>query len=730
MKNLTLLSIALTIVSSIYSQTNDYLVKSQSHQISSTTRIANEKSNDYVIETFNEEIWKVTPIEKDKYKLEQTEFSVYSRRKDKGEQWRTINSMYSQFNDSRTSLHNEEIILEVLKDELKVLGEDSEKIHQSFNNSFWKYYFLGNKNAPKSELAIKKKEKDGKVTYSFKDKENIVYNPASFIIIDKANVIGSDFTSNTNVSTKRDTKEFDWNKRDSLEINYQTRIETTRKIKTIEISNDPYKVVYRDENHVHYDSIYPVTNATLRGKITNFHKGTHISIDYTESLPGSFKRKAFVFHPDENGEFEFKMYLDKPVEFDFWHHEQTHFILAPGDDLYLSLDMVEFDETVKWTGVGSEKNQFLADRFLFEETNKIRQRDWYDNISETMTSNSADEYKSLCDSVSKIKFDFLEKYKSQLMPSDYLSFYYFEYLNNYSLKSGFPRSQSYYRKEAGKEPLEIDADLYYNFRDDFHADNDLMSYSSGYKHNIREIVFFDLLDKFRKDNRMGYAGGLDGIYKRRVNYTELLHSGLSKYYLNYLTLGDVVRRGSWELTENMMSDFRNEYPDTELLDELETVYAKAQTVAPGQMAYDFELEDLDGNKVRLSDFRGKAVYIDFWSTGCGPCRYAIENYSAKLKDKMKDKDVVFMYIACEGNVDRVRKYMEDNRVEGVLLIAKNQEALIRDKYWFNGIPHYYIIGRDGKIVHRNAASPNSLLHNQQPLLDALNNSANSEITEL
>ncbi len=686
-----------------------------------------EESFSLLNESYLEEIWEITPLSNQKnnntYNVKLIKNQNYKRTKRVGKKWRTVNSDYSFLPEASHPLLNKTLQLNIYKDSVKInipkSIENNENLEYLISNSkrIFEYYFLGSKGIADEVFALEKKNKDGSISYFLKNEKDKEYKPSSYLKLEKKGQIGSDFSSCIEYKASFNRKEYSYKTKDSIMIDHVIIGSMKQYLKTININNEPYTVKYRDENHVLYDSIYPKTNAVLKGQIKNFDPEKHISIDFTENIPGSYKRKAFVFYPDKKGNFEFKMYLDKPMEFDFWHNEQTPFILAPGDDLYLTLDMDEFDETVKWTGKGSKKNQFLADQFLFEEKNKISVHDYYNQTREQMSKSKPEDFKTFCDSLYQLRLNFLSKYEKVLSPQYYLRNYYNEYVRNYSRKSDFPQDQKYYRKKANLKPLEIE-ESYYNFKDEFHADNDLMAFSSNYGHEIRSIVYFDIFPKFRSDNSVRFKG-TDDNYKKRIYFTNLLYDGLSAYQLTFETVADVIERGSWPLAQKMMSEFREKFPDTDYLNQLEVAFAKAQTVAPGQIAYDFELEDLEGNKVKLSDFRGKVVYLDFWGTSCGPCRYQIENYSHKLKEKMKDKDIVFMYVACEGNVKRVKKYMDKNNVKGVKLIAKDKEAIIRDKYWFNGIPEYYIIDKEGKIVQRDANRPSSLLRNPKPLLDAL-----------
>ena len=64
-------------------------------------------------------------------------------------------------------------------------------------------------------------------------------------------------------------------------------------------------------------------------------------------------------------------------------------------------------------------------------------------------------------------------------------------------------------------------------------------------------------------------------------------------------------------------------------------------VAEGKLAPDFEVSSLTGERVRLSDFRGQAVFLNFWASWCGPCRAEMPDIQALLEDLEVDGFVVF-----------------------------------------------------------------------------------------
>ena len=78
-----------------------------------------------------------------------------------------------------------------------------------------------------------------------------------------------------------------------------------------------------------------------------------------------------------------------------------------------------------------------------------------------------------------------------------------------------------------------------------------------------------------------------------------------------------------------------------------TAAASGDGVAQGAAATDFTLRDVDGQTVRLSDFTGKVVLIDFWATWCVPCEAEIPHLEA-LYGANKDKGLVVLGISMDG----------------------------------------------------------------------------------
>ena len=111
-------------------------------------------------------------------------------------------------------------------------------------------------------------------------------------------------------------------------------------------------------------------------------------------------------------------------------------------------------------------------------------------------------------------------------------------------------------------------------------------------------------------------------------------------------------------------------------------------------APDFTLKDLDGNTVRLSDFLGKVVFLNFWATWCPPCRNEMPDIE-KVHWKYKDRDVVVLGIDLRENASTVRPFVEDGGYTWTFLLDTTGE--VGSMYSVSAIPTSYFVDRNGII---------------------------------
>lgn len=126
------------------------------------------------------------------------------------------------------------------------------------------------------------------------------------------------------------------------------------------------------------------------------------------------------------------------------------------------------------------------------------------------------------------------------------------------------------------------------------------------------------------------------------------------------------------------------------------------SVFAGDKAPNFTLENMQGEKVSLSDYEGKVVLIDFWATWCPPCREEIPHFN-ELYEEYKDQGLEVLGVSLDrGGKPTINKFLESTAVVYPIILGNNeisgkfQEFVSPDER--NAIPFTFIVDRKGEIA--------------------------------
>jgi peroxiredoxin len=120
---------------------------------------------------------------------------------------------------------------------------------------------------------------------------------------------------------------------------------------------------------------------------------------------------------------------------------------------------------------------------------------------------------------------------------------------------------------------------------------------------------------------------------------------------------------------------------------------------PGRPAPDFELLSVDGNKIKLSDYRGNVVWLTFWRVGCPPCREQIP-YLEGLYRKHKNKGLVVLGFDYADDRQIALDFLHQHSVTFPNIVDDSEEGIKTGfiKYQARAAPVNYLIDREGRIA--------------------------------
>jgi len=149
---------------------------------------------------------------------------------------------------------------------------------------------------------------------------------------------------------------------------------------------------------------------------------------------------------------------------------------------------------------------------------------------------------------------------------------------------------------------------------------------------------------------------------------------------------------------NLLPALEKNYPSSEYVKTFRLKVNELTRLAVGTEAPEISVSDTEGNPIKLSDFRGKVVLIDFWASWCGPCRKENPNVVNMYK-KYKDKGFEIFSVSLDKDKNN---WINAIKMDGLVWKHGSELAFWQSSfcktYNITGIPMTFLIGKDGKII--------------------------------
>ena len=400
---------------------------------------------------------------------------------------------------------------------------------------------------------------------------------------------------------------------------------------------------------------------------------------------------------DEKGCLAVELPLTEAKVVSVGPQREVKLFLEPGDQLHIDADLLDLPQSLRFSGQGAANNQFLAAlRARFSDYLRIDYKDL-----------AVDAHRKIIDQRRLEMTRFLDEGYAQggLTPA-FVDYYRAEityewanlvvsYPTNYMFANG--------KRDAGLPAVPAD---YYDVLDQVELVDEAAIGTTHYRRFLERNFqrhFFRLWEERWNQSNIEQMPAEEpkAFAETYSNYNQAKQT-LHGKVLYFFLAGEIIddfQQGRFDQGEQRLAEFLQDNPYPEYTEAVEEVMRETAQLKPGQPAPDFTLDDLQGQSVSLSDFKGQAVFLDFWASWCSPCIEAVPHLE-EIKQRAQDQKVVFLNISLDS-ADEWHQAVEEHGLTGVHVHAPGGwQAAVAQLYQVSGIPSYFLVGPDGRIDGR------------------------------
>lgn len=440
-------------------------------------------------------------------------------------------------------------------------------------------------------------------------------------------------------------------------------------------------------------------DAAIKGTITNAvaDSVTFSYISYGDNWL-DYKSNEITVKLDKEGRFLATLPLSHQyTEVQLQNGEQaTELYLSPGDKLSMSVNYSDFDATLDYEGIGMKPAvaDFSAKHMLASGFSQNFQVE-----GQKLMGKEPREFVAELDKMVKKEQDFLIE-NSKGLPQEFIEFWdakftyskYFMMLM-YAQMHEVIKNKSYEIGDIPAENLTVTKQVPEKF-------NDNLVYVDAYRNYVRDFYNYKLLVegvKSGKDNSDFVADKMLELSRKNMPLK-------TEQYVYANSINMNMKNSPVARTEAKYNDFSNTYGNTEYNKFLEKQIANKKRLSAGSPVIDFIVVDAEGKDVKISDLKGKVVYLDFWASWCGPCKAQFP-HTKKIKEHFAGKDVVFVYVSIDEDEAAWEKAMKQYELSGLHTRVPGWEARLAKDYGISGVPSYFLIDREGRFAVDNTPRP-------------------------
>lgn len=439
-------------------------------------------------------------------------------------------------------------------------------------------------------------------------------------------------------------------------------------------------------------------DAKISGKITN-KLADEVEVSYYTNLL-NYSQKSLTAKLSEDGSFSITIPVtEQYLQIQIQNGDQaTETFIQSGDDLKLTVDGKNFDSTLKYMGKGAAVSNMMAKHVL-----QYSMMMMFGSRMQLHYTKEQEEFISAANAEMKKELDFLEANKKGV-PESFVQYWkaWYQYsVYDEMIRYTFMHKMMKERSSSvimRKKDYAILDKVPVAFNDNFVNIPGYVSYVAElYTNKYSAMTDDDTTTPQEKKNELREAYVNKQVNANMPPKTKEYYYAKNLYNnIKYSPVADVEKRYA-----GFLALYKNSSYDTIL----SKAVAIKRKKAKGAPAIEFDFTTMEGQQMKLSDLKGKVVYIDFWASWCGPCMRELPA-TKKVKEHFKDKDVVFLNVSIDEDMNAWKKAIEKNNITGIHTCEpggwKNRVAQL---YGVNSVPSYFLIDRNGKFASENTPRP-------------------------
>ncbi len=443
---------------------------------------------------------------------------------------------------------------------------------------------------------------------------------------------------------------------------------------------------------------------TIQGQVNNPRNNT-VSLQIARNPLDTRDIEKYTDTLSAEGHFEIKFELDVPVPASFVHegkkYQQAIFI-QPGDSMQITYDpsIEKSPEFISFIGDGANDNNFLrtvAPNFVRKNQTVINQK--------MLRKSLPTSYKAYHDSTKNAQLAALSDYKKNAPISKEFEAHITDvivYSHALTLMSYPYQRIKLFRNKKDTVTYPIN---YFSFLEGVDLNNQQAIFTiPQYAQFIDYYVHHHFNEEVIKKSE-NYA-----VQNYFVDKFDFAKTRLKDHSLSFILGANFIigaNKGKAALIIPKYEEFKAQNQHPSFQKTVDFHYNLHKKYLPGAEASNFTVVDSTGKEVKLSDFKGKVVYMDFWATWCGPCRRQMP-HSKKLKKHFEGQEVAFLYISVDKDEAKWKAFLDKEQLEGHHYHAPKDRVLqIKRDYMVQGIPKFVLIDQEGKLVDFNAKRPDN-----------------------